>query len=52
MEKKKEGVVLHDLITVKNVGTSCINVCYMHRDIFLYDEYECVHYEKENDRHV
>ena len=46
------GIVLYNVIAVKNVGISCINVFHMHPDIFPYDEYGCVRYEKKNDRHV
>lgn len=41
----------HDLFTMKNLGTSCINI-YVHRDIFPCGEYGRVRYEKEHDYHV
>ena len=51
-KKKHGGGVLHDLFTIKNVGTSCINVYHMHRDISPYDDYGRVRYEKGNDHNV
>ena len=47
--KWRKWVVLPDLFTMKNIGTSCITYIHMHQDIFPYDEYEHMHYEKEND---
>lgn len=49
---KKKGVVLRDLFTMKNVGTSCRMYVHTHGDISPYDEYERLRYEKEDDRHV
>ena len=49
---KKKGVVLRDLFTMKDVGTSCIMYVHMQGDISHYDEYERLRYEKENDCHV